>query len=86
MSNIIDLSGSILKFKADIADRDKIIQQQQLKIEELQNDLVSMSAVNDMLKLVLLDAISLQKQNVENSASHLEQLQELYHKLPRIAK
>jgi hypothetical protein len=86
MSNIIDLGSSLLKFQNDLEERDKIIQTQQLQIEELQNQLASISAVNDMLKLLMMDIISLHKNQIENSQSHLAQLQEIFHKLPHIAK
>ena len=82
--NIIDLGSSLLKFKNDLAEREKIIQQQQLQIQDLQRQLASVSAVNDMLKLLMMDMISLTKGKMDQDADHLKQLQDLFQKLPHI--
>lgn len=84
-SNVIDLGASLLKYKADLEDREKIIQQQQLLISELQGQLASVSATNDMLKLLLMDIISLSKQRAEQDNSYVQQMVDLLHKLPHIA-
>jgi hypothetical protein len=82
--NIIDLGSSLLKFKNDLAEREKIINQQQLQIQDLQRQLASVSAVNDMLKLLMMDMISLSKGKIDQDTEHLRQLQELFQKLPHI--
>lgn len=82
--NIIDLGSSLLKFKNDLAEREKIIKQQQLQIQDLQRQLASVSAVNDMLKLLMMDMISLTKGKMDQDADHLKQLQDLFQKLPHI--
>jgi hypothetical protein len=81
MADIIDLGSSILKHQNELETRDKIIQQQQLRIDELQNRIASASAVTDMLKLVLMDTISVQKQTLHNNEAALKQLQDLLKRL-----
>jgi len=81
MADIIDLGSSILKHQNELETRDKIIQQQQLHIEELQKQISSASAVTDMLKLVLMDSISIQKQTLVNNESALKHLQDLLKRL-----
>jgi len=82
MADIIDLGSSMFKHKLELEERQKIIDQQALQIEALKNQLASISAVNDMLKLVLMDAINTQKQAVANNQKTLEQIQHLMKKLP----
>jgi hypothetical protein len=82
MADIIDLGSSMFKHKLELEERKKIIDQQQLQIEELKKQLASVSAVNDMLKLLMMDIISVQKQTVANNQKNLQQLQELLKKLP----
>jgi len=82
MADIIDLGSSILKHQNELETRDKIIQQQQLHIEELQKQISSASAVTDMLKLVLMDSISVQKQTLINNEAALKHLQDLLKRLP----
>jgi hypothetical protein len=82
MADIIDLGSSMFKHKLELEERQKIIDQQQLQIEELKKQLASVSAVNDMLKLLMMDIISVQKQTVANNQKNLQQLQELLKKLP----
>jgi hypothetical protein len=81
MADIIDLGSSILKHQNELETRDKIIQQQQLHIEELQKQISSASAVTDMLKLVLMDSISIQKQTLVNNEAALKHLQDLLKRL-----
>jgi hypothetical protein len=84
-NNVIDLGASLLKYKADLEDREKVIQVQQQHIAQLQEQLASISATNDMLKLLLMDIISISKQRAEQDGSYVQQLQDLLHKLPHIA-
>jgi hypothetical protein len=81
MADIIDLGSSMLKHKGELETRDKIIQQQQLQIEELKKQIASASAVTDMLKLVLMDAIATQKQTLTNNDVALKHLQDLLKRL-----
>jgi hypothetical protein len=81
MADIIDLGSSMLKHKGELETRDKIIQQQQLQIEELKKQIASASAVTDMLKLVLMDAIATQKQTLTNNDVALRHLQDLLKRL-----
>lgn len=71
----------MLKHKGELETRDKIIQQQQLQIEELRKQIASASAVTDMLKLVLMDTIATQKQTIVNNDKSLKQLQDLLKRL-----
>jgi hypothetical protein len=71
----------MLKHKGELETRDKIIQQQQLQIEELKKQIASASAVTDMLKLVLMDAIATQKQTLTNNDVALKHLQDLLKRL-----
>jgi hypothetical protein len=71
----------MLKHKGELETRDKIIQQQQLQIEELKKQIASASAVTDMLKLVLMDAIATQKQTLTNNDVALRHLQDLLKRL-----
>lgn len=82
MADIIDLGSSMFKHKLELEERQKIIDQQQLQIEELKRQLAQVSAVNDMLKLLLMDIINVQKQTVANNQKNLQQLQDLFKKLP----
>jgi hypothetical protein len=86
MSNVIDLGATLLKFKNDLEEREKIIQQQQLQIEELKAQLASISATNDLLKLLMMDIIAVKTQQNQQDQAYLQQLQDLFHKLPHIAK
>jgi hypothetical protein len=82
MADIINLGSSVIKHKLELEERNKIIGQQQQQIDSLKHQLASVSAVNDMLKLLLIDAINTQKQTLTNNQKTLTQLQDLLKKLP----
>jgi hypothetical protein len=86
MADIIDIGAAMSKHTQDVALRDKIIQQQAQQIEDLKGQMAGISAVNDLLKLLLLDLISTQKQAVESGQKNIEQMQSLLHQLPHITK
>lgn len=71
----------MLKHKGELETRDKIIQQQQLQIEDLKQQIANASAVTDMLKLVLMDTIANQKQAFSNNEKTIKNLQDLLKRL-----